>query len=258
MWTQMILYMKLFKTKIDTCKFLLILSISCNLFFISVIYIAESKSHIFEQALVKRGIIKENIEDKLLPDYWARVGWTNTIDKLHIDFDVAFFGNSITRGSDFQLAFPDKKIINLGYSGDNILGMIKRVPMIKKSKAKKVFIMAGTNDLLYISLEQYETNYTKMIFTIKESLPDIKIYIQSILPCNHEMSTSSASNEKIQKANKIAERIAKEHNCTYIDLYSLYVDKNNELPKEFTMDGVHLYPDKYEKWADKIKGLIYE
>ena len=94
-------------------------SMSVNLLLAGVVVVAEKHSHVFKNALKRRGIIEGIADDKTSPDYWARVGWTNTIEKLHSNFDIAFFGNSITRGSDFQLEFTDKKIINLGYSGDN-------------------------------------------------------------------------------------------------------------------------------------------
>lgn len=240
-------------------KILFFLLLISNFIFISIIGIIEYKTHTLELALARRGIISNKIlqEDKLSPDYWARVSWSNTIKKLHIDFDIAFFGNSITRGSDFQLSFPDKKIINLGYSGDNIIGMIKRIDMIKISKAKKVFIMAGTNDLVHCSLQEYEQRYYNLLRTIKDSIPDIHIYIQSLLPSNHKMANYSP-NKKIQEANKIAKKLSHSFNCTYINLYDLYIDENNELPKEFTRDGVHLYPQYYSKWAEKIKTFIYE
>ena len=212
-----------------SCKKTLVLSLCASLFInvllSGAVYVAEKYSHVFENALKRRGIITGEIDDKTSPDYWARFGWTNTIEKLHTDFDIAFFGNSITRGSDFQLDFTDKKIINLGYSGDNIPGMIKRVPMIQKSNAKKVFIMAGTNDLVHISLEEYETRYSKLLSTIRDT---------------------------------IAQKLAKRYNCTYIDIYHLYANEQDELPKEITRDGVHLYPDQYGKWTEAIRTYIYE
>lgn len=232
-------------------------SLFINVLLSGAVYVAEKYSHVFENALKRRGIITGEIDDKTSPDYWARVGWTNTIEKLHTDFDIAFFGNSITRGSDFQLDFTDKKIINLGYSGDNIPGMIKRVPMIQKSNAKKVFIMAGTNDLVHISLEEYETRYSKLLSTIRDSIPGIKIYLESVLPSNHEMG-DYAPNPKIREANKIAQKLAKRYNCTYIDIYHLYANEQDELPKEITRDGVHLYPDQYGKWTEAIRTYIYE
>lgn len=168
--------MKLFKNKLVHVR-MLCASTLINILLLGVVVVAEKHSHVFENALVRRGYLKPDLEaDKQSPDYWAIVGWTNTIKKLHMDFDIAFFGNSITRGSDFQLAFPDKKIINLGYSGDNMIGMLKRVPMIQSANPKKVFIMAGTNDLVHIGLNEYKARYTNLISAIKDSIPGIYIY----------------------------------------------------------------------------------
>lgn len=235
----------------------LCVSLFINILLFGAVYVAEKHSHVFESALKRCGIITGEIDDKTSPDYWARVGWTNTIEKLHTDFDIAFFGNSITRGSDFQLDFTDKKIINLGYSGDNIPGMIKRVPMIQKANAKKVFIMAGTNDLVHISLEEYKTRYSKLLSTIQDSIPGIKIYLESVLPSNHEMG-DYAPNPKVREANRIVQELAKQYNCTYIDIYHLYANEQDELPKEMTRDGVHLYPEQYAKWAEAIRTYVYE
>lgn len=77
------------------------------------------------------------------------------------------------------------------------------------------------------------------------------------MPTNHELA-DYAPNEKVQKANEIAKTLAEIFDCKYIDLYSLYVDENNELPKNYTRDGVHLHPQSYDKWEKRIQSYIYE
>ena len=184
-------------------------------------------------ALERRGLIE--LEDRVHADYWARQGWTNTIKKLHIDFDIAFLGNSITRGSDFQAAFPDKKIINLGYAGDNLIGMLRRVPMLVAANPRKIFIMAGTNDLVHVDLTEYRQNFEKLLSAISDSLPNAQIFVQSVLPSNHEMSVRKyASNKKVIEANQILRSVCEVYHYKYIDLYDLYVGRDGELMKEFT------------------------
>lgn len=247
--------MRVFNKQISACKVLLCASVLVNLLLLGVVVVAERHGHVFAMALERRNII--SLDDQMHPDYWARMGWTNSIEKLHTDFDIVFFGNSITRGSDFQHFFPDKKIINLGYSGDNIIGMTRRVPMIQAANPKKIFIMAGTNDLVHINLEEYKSRYTKLLTTIKDSLPYTKIYIESVLPSNHNMG-NYAPNKKVQKANKIAKELATDFDCQYINLYDLYANKDNELPSNMTRDGVHLYKQHYDKWAEEIRKYIYQ
>lgn len=247
--------MRVFKKQISACKLLLCASVLVNILLVKVVVVAERQFHVIGMSLDRHDIVR--LEDKSYPDYWARMGWTNTIEKLHTKFDIAFFGNSITRGSDFQQVFPDKKIINLGYSGDDLTGMVKRVPMLKAANPSKVFIMAGTNDLIQVNIDEYKDRYTKLLQAIKASLPNTKIYIESVLPSNHDMA-NYAPNEKVQQANKVAEELAGKFNSQFINLYDLYANENNELPKEWTKDGVHLHPQYYKCWAEKIAPFIVE
>ena len=228
-----------------------------SLFRGGVICKMEKESYVLRLGLERRGFME--LKDEAHADYWARKGWTNTIEKLHIDFDVAFFGNSITRGSDFQILFKDKKIINVGYSGDNMLGMQRRISMLTAANPKKVFIMAGTNDLVHIDLDEYKRRYNKLLSSVTDSLPNANIYVESVLPTNHKVGKGNfASNSKVIKANEIARSLCKKYHCTYIDLYRLYVGSDGELKETYTKDGVHLFPKHYDKWANAIRPYIYQ
>lgn len=244
--------MKAFKKEFS--KSIVICFLICvNLLLIVTVVIEEKHGHVFGSALERRDMV---VLDKS-SDYWAIVAWTNTIKKLNSTCDIVFFGNSITCGSDFQSDFPDKKILNFGYPGDNIRGMIRRIPMLQAANPDKIFIMAGTNDLYHVSLDEYEERYALMLNVIMDSLPNSKIYIQSVLPCNHEKNSKGISNKKIQEANKLAKNLAGKFNCTYINLYDLYVDNNNEMQIDLTRDGTHLYKESYKIWAKAIEYYIY-
>lgn len=236
-------------------KYILLASVSLNLLLAGAVYIGESSGHVFGMALERRNLI--TLEDKKHPDYWARAGWDNTIKKLHEDFDIVFFGNSITCGSDFQSYFPDKKIINLGYPGDNITGMQRRIPMLKKANPKKIFIMAGTNDIFHVNADELAERYIHLLSEIQDSLPQSKIYIQSIMPMNPDMKPGVPSDAKIRLANLRLEKLAKSNNITFINLYKEYV-KDGKLPIQYTKDGIHLHPEHYDKWADEIRQYVYE
>lgn len=174
---------------------------------------------------------------------------------MNIQCEAAFFGDSITRGSDFQSYFPEVKIVNLGLSGDNLVGMRRRVSILQAVNPEKVFIMVGTNDLVHISLDCYSQRYEELLQTVIDLIPNATIYLQSVLPSNHVMG-KYAPNAKVQRANDIIKELAQKYNCTYIDLYSLYVDENNEMPRELTRDGVHLYSESYDRWAEEVKKFL--
>lgn len=211
---------------------------------------------------IKRNFIRLRIisppQDSVLPmDYWCIQGWTNTLEKLNIQADIVFFGNSITCGSSFHDYFPDKKIINLGYPGDNIKGMLYRIDMLKAVKPHKCFIMAGINDS-WRPKEEIITQYRDLIIQLKYEMPKVQFYIESILPVNSCRFENYCNNTKIAEINIELARIATEFDCPYIDLYTLYIDEFSELPMSLSPDGVHLFHDSYDRWADIIRPYIYQ
>lgn len=229
------------------CTFLLL----SNVILLGLIYY---KTNLIQRIGVRMGLIEQKLTDR--SDYWCIQGWTNTLKKMDVDFDIVFFGNSITRGSSFHEYFSDVKICNLGYPGDNLDGMILRVDQIKAVKAEKVFLMAGINGLEIQTLDVFESKYDKLIKEIKKANPDIVLYLQSILPVNNDIAQNKyASNEKIMKANNIIERIAKNNGCEYINVFDLYI-KDGMLDCSVTKDGVHLLPNAYDKWAHLLRPYI--
>lgn len=215
----------------------------------------EQYGHYFRDAFIRKGLIERNPKEEA--DYWAIVGWTNTLEKLHLKADVVFFGNSITKGSDFQSFFPDKLIVNLGYPGDDLIGMYDRVKSVEAVKPRKIFIMAGTNDLWGSSIEEYILRYERLIVAIKKVLPQSRIYIQSVLPMNHTLKDGAPSQEKIELSNKGMEKVSQKHDITYIDLYKAFVVEG-ELPEKYTVDGMHINDEAYRLWGNIIKKYIYE
>lgn len=189
------------------------------------------------------------------PDYWAVKGWENTIKKLDYDADIVFLGNSITYYGAFNKAFPDKKVVNLGYPGDKINGMMRRIETIKAVSPEKVFVMAGINGLKDMELKTFYEKYKLLVDSIKKAVPDADIYLQSILPVNSSRNTDYGSNDKIADANKLIKKLAVKQHCMFVDLFSLYV-KNNEMPMSLTKDGIHLKDSAYKRWYDKLKSFV--
>ena len=216
-------------------------------------YIEESNGHIIGMAMERRDLI----ELKSRPNHVTCSAWKNSIEKLHMQFDVAFFGNSITCGSDFQQYFEDKKIINLGLGGDIIPGMVDRIPLIVAAQPQKVFIMAGTNDLFHVNIDVFKSRYAILLDSISSALPDAKIYIESVLPMNNEMCKTAPSPKSIQEANAAISKLAKDRDITFIDLYSLY-EKDGMMPRKMTKDGIHVKKEYYDIWAKAIQKYIYE
>ncbi len=176
--------------------------------------------------------------------------WNNCIAKLGIKRDVVFFGNSITAGGDFQRAFPELTSINMGYVGDDIKGMLRRVETMKSVEPSKVFLMAGINGLKSQEMEDFRYWYGTLVDSVRAVVPGAELFLESILPVGK--NSVYCENDKIKKANAIISQIASERGLVYVDLFDVYA-VNGALAEEMTYDGLHLREEAYGLWYKEIK-----
>ena len=187
---------------------------------------------------------------------WAIYSWDNCLEQLHYDSDIAFIGDSITRGGNFQEYFPDKKIINLGYSGDTIVGVTKRVSMLKHISPEKIFIMIGINGLTNMNGNICLETYSILLDSIKEILPMAKVYVQSVLPVSERKAKKLVcNNDTIKKFNKELKKLSEEKQMTYVDLFSVFAE-NNQMKANLSTDGLHINSKGYEAWTNAIADHI--
>lgn len=210
---------------------------------------------VYRAGFIDKILVKLGVKQATAKRNWAVFSWNNMLEKLNYQADIVFFGDSIIRGSDFQKNFPDQKIVNLGYSGDTLAGMIERVPMLRALNPKKIFILAGINGLTDKNYRTSASTYGKLLNSIKEALPDADIYIHSLLPLSLEKQKQICKNETIQAFNRLLSDLASERSITFIDLYALY-EKEGVLNPDLTVDGIHLHPHSYEPWASVLKGFV--
>ena len=190
--------------------------------------------------------------------------WNSCLNKLNIDADIVFFGDSITARYDFQSAFPDKMIVNLGLNGDSILDMMNRVYMIGTVKPEKIFLMAGVNSLKNQKMiEKYYYQYISLVNDIREAVPSARLFVISVLPvsASHDnalfCNIRGLNNSFIVSFNEMIRQYADENNLTYINLYPYY-ELKGALDPEYSVDGVHITNESYRFWIDAIKEYIYE
>lgn len=232
-------------------KAMIILSVVLNvILLIALIYFGGYKTDYFKRVQAKLMHMPYVPERQ---DGCCVESWNNCIAKLDMEVDVVFFGDSHTAYGDWQKAFPELKSINLGYIGEDVKGMLRRVDAIAAVKPKKVFLMAGINGLQQQTMEEFAYWYAALVDSIRTAVPDAELYIESILPVTG--CSDYCDNEKIREANGVLQRIAAERNIPYIDVYGAYAQEG-ALPNATSHDGLHLTEEAYELWYDCIKELM--
>ncbi|MCH1941108.1 GDSL-type esterase/lipase family protein [Holdemania massiliensis] len=210
---------------------------------ISIAFIAIGWINYGDRVLKKFGLAEYEMP---LREQNIILGWNKSLNGYTAD--IVFFGDSITYLGDWGKYYEDLNVCNLSVSGDTIINATYRATMVEKLNPKKIFIMIGVNNLDEVN------EYSELLAPFL-AIPDVEIYVQSILPVR---SPSKISNQKIENANIIIQGISEEYGCIYINLHNAFSDINGELRQEFSKDGIHINEKGYELWTTLINEYVYE
>ncbi|MEG2240125.1 MAG: GDSL-type esterase/lipase family protein [Alistipes sp.] len=175
---------------------------------------------------------------------------------------IIFLGNSITEQGWWRLLLKRSDVENRGIGGDNTYGMIDRLPEVLKSQPRKIFLMAGINDLTGgYAVDTIVNNIAKMADMIHTTVPTCKLYIQSVLPLNLKRLAYAGlqgHNPKVKELNVRLETLCRTKSwCTFVDIAPLLSDEQGELRIDLTKDGIHLHPEGYVIWVNYLKTQKY-
>lgn len=204
----------------------------------------------------------------------SRVSTSNLVQKEIIkevpvvDDNYVFLGDSITDWYDLDKYFEGLPVVNSGVSGystNNILNNMNE--MVYQYNPSKVFILIGINDLeLKVDDDVVVNNIRKIVQGIKKNRRYAKIYVESIYPINNSdddkiegsIINGNRKNSDIIDINNKLVKLAEEEGVTYIDLHKELVDDDGLLKIEYTVDGLHLSSEGYEKVTEVLRKYINE
>ena len=189
---------------------------------------------------------------------------------------IVFLGNSITEGGgDWNKKFNVHNIVNRGISGDITEGILVRLDEIIFYKPIAVFLLIGINDIFDTDILNREkitplyvaNNIIKIANQIIDQSPSTEIFIQTILPVNHEIYIEENGffpehnvplSEQIIQINSMIIHQADVQQYKVIDLHSLFINQDGLMNREYTTDGVHLNHNGYGVWVKCIHSYIQE
>jgi len=174
---------------------------------------------------------------------------------------IVFLGDSLMSQVDWAELFSNGNIKNRGIGGSTAQDIYNRIGDVIRDAPKKVFIMAGTNDILRgKSLEQFILTYNKILKVLIKELPDADIYVMSILPLNFEgdklyNDVITLTNVKIKQA---VDKFNKQDKIKFLDIHESFTNPGTiKLNPIYTYDGIHLTPQGYLNWKQQIMPYVY-
>lgn len=152
---------------------------------------------------------------------------------------------------------PGSKLTNLCVSGatsqDLVRGQLERgVDM----NPDLVTVGIGINDIGHgLTVDQFGTNYEKILSTLREKT-HARIVVTNIPDISSGPripgSMRSQYQQQIMKFNERLEEIAKRHDVTVFDMYTISKDELPLHPEYFSSDGFHPSDEGYEMWANQM------
>lgn len=166
---------------------------------------------------------------------------------------ILLAGDSITEGWLSQDVDFGVAVSNHGIGWDTVTGLKSRLPQMLRHSPDKIFILIGTNDIGYNRTpEDMAQELSDIIDVFQREKPDVKIYIQSVMPREGPAMPS------VNSINSAYKDLAAEQGVTYIDLGSEFAAADRTLKPDLTYDGLHLNAQGYQVWEKILKAYIEE
>lgn len=166
--------------------------------------------------------------------------------------EIIFLGDSITEGGQWTELFANTNVKNRGINGDGVEGVLNRIDEVVSAKPKKIFLMIGLNSLINHRPPKIGELYNELVQIILKKSPQTTLYLQSLLPINELVRQTMVDNKDVIAINDNIQKTAKKFGLEYIDLHTIFKDKNGRLDSKFTADGVHLNGAAYMHWKNAI------
>ena len=192
--------------------------------------------------------------------------WAQSL--LHTDAKVAFYGDSRVIGADWNAAYPDSKVVNLGVGGDRISNLLTRMPQIRNlaenGQLECVFLAIGGNDCMSGSYDStvFRTEYDRLLAELEEL--GLTVYVNTVAGITDEgtgvsSKTAKTVNGRMKEANTIIKELAQSHSMTVIDMAEaeLMNDSDGKLKSAYASpDGVHFSAAGNQLWFDTLRPYV--
>lgn len=160
-------------------------------------------------------------------------------------------GDSISQGI-YEFGLMDQAFV-IATKGAEVTraedsGSLNNLKKAAEAKPQNIFFAYGADDLVSAGGDEtvFAEKYKAFLDEAKALMPDTAIYVNSVLPVNQTAIDKNASYGKVAQFNKALEKLCEEQAVIFID--------QTEAVKEeyYTEDGVHMNPDFYQGWLERM------
>ena len=163
--------------------------------------------------------------------------------------DYVLLGDSRAVGFEYFGYLPDDRV--MAESGATILSFEEPIPDIVALNPSNVFLCYGLNDVsigIWPTPEDYVEDFERIIMLLRSELPNVNIYISSILPARDPAFNTSTLWYNIPDYSAAVSNMCDLIDCHFVD--------NTEICETYAdmweIDGIHVRTTFYPYWAANL------
>jgi lysophospholipase L1-like esterase len=171
---------------------------------------------------------------------------------------IVLYGSSTFRfwkTAETDCALGNLKIINRGFGGSQTVDALRYFErVIVPHRPKYLFFYEGDNDInAGKSIDSVYQDIVLFVKKVRQQLPDTRLVLFSIKPSPSRLALL----EKQRMLNKRLKRLARRtKNIYFLDTATPMLDATGKPnPDLFIQDMLHMKPEGYVLWAQKVKGF---
>jgi beta-glucosidase len=178
--------------------------------------------------------------------------------------DLLFIGDSITHGWEskgkkiWDEYYGKRNAFNIGFSGDRTEHVLWRFDHgeLADFHPKAAVIMIGTNNTGHSMQKPAETaeGVKAIISKLHKHSPKTQILLLAIFPRGATADNPKRKNN--DQINAILKTYDDGKTIHYLDISSVFLDKQGNLPKSIMPDRLHPNQDGYKLWAEAIEPTL--
>lgn len=173
--------------------------------------------------------------------------------------NIVLVGESRTSGFTYYNWLDDSNF--LGGVGWSVLEVPSLFDQIEDLQPSVLIFCFGINEMPreegmaveISSPEIYMETLQKDFDIIEKSVPDVKIYVNCIVPCTEVGYSEAPGFRAIPEWNKYIEKYCKEHGYGYIDISDICAEHEDM----YISDGMHVVGEFYPLWGARILETIF-
>ena len=185
--------------------------------------------------------------------------WAQSLEPYSVD--IAFYGDSRVVLANWQEAYPNSDVVNLGIGGDTVEGTIQRIPLLEALDVKHCFLAIGANNSTKsdFSIARFSNNYHKLLDRLEEL--GITVYVNTIAGVTAENSEFNATwvaniTNNVQAINEFLRNIEESHDVTLIDIAAGMNNADGTLKTDYSSDGIHFTDAGNQYWFDTLRPYV--